>query len=252
MPLNRLHDVWRAGGATANAWLGLGDGISAEVIARRGYDSVTFDLQHGAASLADLPRLLQAVSGTGTVPFVRVPRNDDAMIMRALDLGALGIVVPMVETAEQARSAVAAALYPPNGRRSYGPLRAAMVYGADQHTVADSQVAVFAMVETALGLEHLDAIAATPGLTGLYIGPADLSYAVGAAPKVDSTDPRQMAAVERILQACKAHGKVAGIHTGSVEFARAAVARGFRFVTVAIDYAVLGQAVADRLERFRA
>ncbi len=252
MRMNPLHDVWRAGGATANAWLGLGDGISAEVIARKGYDSVTFDLQHGAASLADLPRLLQAVSGTSTVPFVRVPRNDDAMIMRALDLGALGIVVPMVETAEQARSAVAAALYPPNGRRSYGPLRASMVHGPTQHTLADAEVAVFAMVETALGLEHLDAITSTPGLTGLYIGPADLSYAVGAAPKVDSDDPRQMAAVERILQACQAHGKVPGIHTGSVEFARAAVARGFKFVTVAIDYVVLGQAVADRLERFRA
>jgi 4-hydroxy-2-oxoheptanedioate aldolase len=249
---NPLLAAWRAGRATANAWLGLGDGLSAEVIARRGYDSVTFDLQHGAASLADLPRLLQAVSGTGATPLVRVPSNDDAQIMRALDLGALGIVVPMVESAAEAAAAVAAALYPPVGRRSYGPLRAALVHGPGQHERANDQLALFAMVETAPGLEQLDAIIATPGLTGLYVGPSDLSYAVGAAPRIDSDDPRQMAAVERILQACKAHGKVAGIHTGSVAFARRAALRGFQFVTLTIDYAVLGQEAGRRLEEFRA
>lgn len=249
---NPLLAAWRAGRATANAWLGLGDGLSAEVIARRGYDSVTFDLQHGAASLADLPRLLQAVSGSAAVPLVRVPSNDPAQIMRALDLGAMGVVVPMVESAAEAAAAVAAALYPPAGRRSYGPLRAGLVHGADQHERANDQLALFAMVETAPGLEQLDAIAATPGLTGLYVGPADLSYAVGAAPRIDSTDPRQMAAVERILQACRAHGKVAGIHTGSVEFARRAVERGFRFVTITIDYVTLGQAAGSRLAEFRA
>ncbi len=252
MKINRLREEWRSGNATANAWLGLGDGLSAEIIARRGYDSVTFDLQHGAASMADLPRLLQAVSSTLAVPLVRVPRNDGAMIMRALDLGAEGVVVPMVETAAEAAEAVAAALYPPVGRRSYGPLRASLAYGADQHLRANDEVAVFAMVETALGLENLGAIARTVGLTGLYVGPADLSYAVGALPSFDSTDPRQVAAVESILTACKANGKVAGIHTGGVGFAREAAARGFGFVTVAVDHAVLGQEVGKRLEAFRA
>ena len=251
MTINPLHTAWRSGKATANAWLGLGDSMSAEVIARRGYDSVTFDLQHGAASLADLPRLLQSVSGTTAVPFVRVPTNDPAQIMRALDLGAAGVIVPMVESAEEARSAVASVRYPPAGRRSYGPLRAALAYGADQHTRANDEVAVFAMVETALGLENLDSIAKVTGLTGLYVGPADLSYAVGAPPSIDSSDERQMAAVERILQACLASGKVAGIHTGSVPFARAAAARGFQFVTVTVDYSVLGAAVGKRLEEFR-
>lgn len=252
MSINPSLAAWRAGRATANAWLGLGDGMSAEVVARRGYDSVTFDLQHGAASLADLPRLLQSVSGTQAAPFVRVPSNDQAQIMRALDLGAAGVVVPMVETAEEAADAVAAALYPPAGRRSYGPLRASLVHGSDQHTRANDEVATFAMVETALGLEHLDAIAKTPGLTGLYVGPSDLSYAVGAPPSIDSADPRQMAAVEEILQACLRHDKVAGIHTGSVAFARQAVRRGFKFITVTIDYSTLGQEAGRRLEEFRA
>lgn len=249
---NPLLGKWRAGHPTANAWLALGDGLSAEIVARRGYDSVTFDLQHGAASLADLPRLLQAVAGTGATPLVRVPRNDDAQIMRALDLGALGIVVPMVETRAEAASMVAAALYPPDGRRSYGPLRASMLYGPDQHRHANAELALFAMVETAKGLENLEEIAATPGLTGLYVGPADLSYAVGAAPRIDSDDPRQMAAVQRILEACKAKGKVAGIHTGTVDFARRAVERGFQFVTVTIDHSLLGQAAGARLQEFRA
>ncbi|MFA5568627.1 MAG: aldolase/citrate lyase family protein [Trueperaceae bacterium] len=251
MRINRLREEWRAGNATANAWLGLGDGLSAEIVARRGYDSVTFDLQHGAASLADVPRLLQAVSGTPAVPLVRVPSNDGAMIMRALDMGAEGVIVPMVETAAEARDAVAAALYPPAGRRSYGPLRAGLAYGPDQHVRANDAVAVFAMVETALGLENLTSIAQTVGLTGLYVGPADLSYAVGAPPTSDSRDPRQVAAVERILAACKAHDKVAGIHTGSVAFAREAAGRGFTFITVAIDYAVLGQEAGARLDAFR-
>lgn len=252
MTFNPLQAAWRSQRATANAWLGLGDPLSAEVVARRGFESVTFDLQHGAGSMADLPRLLQAVSGTAAAPLVRVPRNDDAQIMRALDLGAVGVIVPLVETGAEARAAVAAALYPPAGRRSYGPLRASMLHGKGQHLTANDEVAVFAMVETRLGLDNLEEIAGTPGLTGLYVGPADLSYAVGVPPRIDSDDPRQVAAVTRILEACQAHGKVAGIHTGRPAFAREAVRRGFLFVTVAIDYVALDQEVGRRLSEFRA
>lgn len=252
MKANRLQRLWSEGRAAANAWLSLADGFGAEIVALAGFDSVVFDLQHGMAASADLPRLLQAVSSSDAVPLVRVPANDPAMIMRALDAGAMGVIVPMVETAEQAAAAVSAARYPPAGTRSFGPTRAAQLYGEGYHLHADAEIIVFCMVETRRGLENLDAIAAVEGLTGLYVGPADLSYAVGALPRMDSDDPAQIAAVARILAACGENGIVAGIHTGDTEFARRKAEEGFGFVTVAVDAKALATEVARRLAAFRA
>ena len=252
MKPNRLLQLWSEGRVAANAWLGLADGFAAEIVALGGFDSVVFDLQHGMAASADLPRLLQAVSSSAAVPLVRVPTNEPAMIMRALDAGAMGVIVPMVETAEQAAAAVSAARYPPAGTRSFGPTRAARLHGPAYHLQADAEVIVFCMVETRRGLDHLDAIAAVEGLTGLYVGPADLSYAVGVDPRMDSDDAAQVAAVARILAACGEHGIVAGIHTADTAFARRKAAEGFAFVTVAVDTAALATESAGRLAAFRA
>lgn len=249
---NRLVRLWSEGGVAANAWLALADGLAAEIVALRGFDSVVFDLQHGMAASGDLPRLLQAVGSTDAVPLVRVPANEPAIIMRALDAGAMGVIVPMVETAEQAAAAVAACRYPPAGIRSYGPTRAAQLHGPEYHLHADAEVIVFCMVETREGLENLDAIAAVEGLTGLYVGPADLSYAVGTSPRFDSDHPAQVAAVARILAACGEHGIVAGIHTADPEFARRKAQEGFCFVTVAADTASLAAETGRRLAAFRA
>lgn len=252
MKPNRLQRLWAEGRVAANAWLGLADGFAAEIVALGGFDSVVFDLQHGMAASADLPRLLQAVGSSDAVPLVRVPANDPAMIMRALDTGAMGVIVPMVETAAQAAAAVSAARYPPAGSRSFGPTRAARLHGPDYHLHADAEVIVFCMVETRRGLDELDAIAAVDGLTGLYVGPADLSYAVGVQPRMDNDHPAQVAAVARILAACGESGVVAGIHTADTEFARRKAAEGFGFVTVAVDTAALATETSRRLAAFRA
>src|SRR5207302_9276700 len=169
-------------------WLSISHGFSAEVMARQGFDTLCIDMQHGTTEMNEVWPMLQAISQTDTAPVVRVPWNDPAPIMKALDLGAYGIIVPMINTAADAAKAVAACRYMPTGMRSAGPVRALQHHGADYFAKADNEIVVFGMIETKDGLANLDAIAATPGLDALYIGPADLSYALGLPPTADTTD----------------------------------------------------------------
>src|SRR5690606_1042151 len=130
---------------------------------------------------------------------------------KALDAGAQGVVVPLVNTRAQAAAAVAACRYPPKGVRSFGPTRAALISESRDAASLGDSVLCFVMVETREGLENIDEIASTPGLDGIYIGPADLALGLGLAPDLDKTDPEHVAAVDRILKACKKNGIVAGI-----------------------------------------
>ena len=164
-------------------------GFTAEVMARQGFDALVVDMQHGTTELSNVLPMLQAISQTDTVPVVRVPWNDPAIIMKALDLGAYAIIVPLVNTAEDAAKAVAACRYPPVGMRSSGPVRAVHYGGADYLANANDEIVLMAMIETKEGLANLDAICATPGLDAVYIGPSDLSYALGLDPRGDNPDP---------------------------------------------------------------
>ncbi|MEJ2287678.1 MAG: aldolase/citrate lyase family protein [Deinococcales bacterium] len=248
---NPLRTLWRGGGVAANAWLALPDPFAAELVARCGFDSVCVDLQHGLADVGRLSDLLRAIEVAGAVPLARAPWNDASTLMRILDAGALGVIVPMIGGGEDARTAVAACRYPPAGIRSYGPTRAAAAHGADYVARAADEVLVFAMIETRGALDDLDAICAVEGLSGLYIGPADLSYALGLEPRMDNDHPDHVAAVDRILQACRRHGKVAALHTADPAFARRAAERGFQLVTVATDHSCLRAEASRRLEAFR-
>lgn len=248
---NRLRGLWREGRVAANAWVTLDDPFAAELMAGCGFDSVCVDLQHGLADPGRLPDFLRAIELAGAVALVRVPWNDPATLMRVLDAGALGVIVPMVAGAADARAAVAACRYPPAGIRSLGPTRAARAHGADYRTRADDEVLVFAMIETRGALDELHAILAVDGLSGVYVGPADLSYALGLEPRLDNDDPRHVAAVDRILEACRDRAKVAGLHTGDAAFARRAAERGFQLVTVATDHTSLVGEATRRLRAFR-
>ncbi len=248
---NPLRTLWRRGGVAANAWLALPDPFAAELVARCGFDSVCVDLQHGLADVARLPDLLRAIEVAGAVPLVRAPWNDAPALMRILDAGALGVIVPMIGGVEDARAAVAACRYPPAGMRSYGPTRAAVEHGADYVERAGDEVLVLAMIETRGALDDLDAICAVEGLSGLYIGPADLSFALGLEPRMDNDHPDHVAAVDRILDACRRHGKVAALHTADPVFARAAAERGFQLLTVATDHTCLRAEASRRLQAFR-
>jgi 4-hydroxy-2-oxoheptanedioate aldolase len=233
-------------------WLSVSHGFTAEIMARQGFDALCIDMQHGLTDMSDLWPMLQAVSQTDTVPVVRVPSNDPATIMKALDFGAYGIIVPLVSTAEEAARAVAACRYPPVGMRSSGPLRAAHYGGANYQAEANGEIVVLAMIETKEGLANLDAICATPGLDAVYIGPADLSYALDLPPRGDNPDPVHLATCDRIRETAHRHGIKACMHCASAAFAAGAVKRGFDLIMLTSDVASMIAGARRQLDDLKA
>src|ERR671928_207824 len=207
---NRIKQMWREGRFVTLGWLSVSHGFTAEVMARQGFDALCVDMQHGLSDMNDVWPMLQGISQTDTVPIVRVPWNDPATIMKVLDLGAYGVIVPLVNTAEEAAKAVAACRYPPVGMRSSGPVRAVHYGGSDYLANANNEIVVMAMIETKEGIANLDAICATKGLDAVYIGPADLSFALGQTPGADKTDAEHMAACDRIRDVAHQRGIKAG------------------------------------------
>lgn len=246
-----LHERMRRGAAPHAGWITLRDPLAAEAIARAGVDLVVLDLQHGAIEASDVVGLLQA-----TQPFaptlVRVASVDPAAVNRVLDLGADGVIVPLVTSAEDARRVVGAALYPPAGARSLGPVRAALRIGPGYRETVARHVTVIAMIETAAALAAVDEIAAVPGLGGLFIGPADLGLALGLGPQVDGRDPDYLAARRRVIAAAHAHELPVGLYGRDPAAMRAARADGVDWVVVANDLGVLQEGVRERLAAMRA
>lgn len=230
---NAVLAQWRAGGATVGGWLSIGSPFAAEVMAHAGFDWLCLDLQHGPIDQGQATAMLQAIGTTPTVPLVRVPWNDPAAIMRWLDAGAGGVVVPLVNDREQAERAVAACRYPPEGSRSSGAYRAMLAWGTEYQRSANDEVACIVMIETAEALANLDAILSTPGVDAVYVGPADLAYGVGLEPGSD--DPRLAEAIERVLDAARRHGVASGIHTNSAAQTAEYLRMGFQMVTLGSD-----------------
>ncbi|MEU8569457.1 aldolase/citrate lyase family protein [Streptomyces pathocidini] len=223
-----------------------------ERLARLGYDYVCLDIQHGLMGYAGMLNSLTAIdAGGAAVGLVRVVTNDPAPIGQALDAGAAGVIVPMIDTAEQAAAAVTACRYPPVGRRSYGPMRAGLRLGPSL-AEANAATAVLAMIETAAGLANLKAICATPGLDGIYVGPSDLRIALGGADSNDpSLDEEFEAAVAEIRTAAADAGIAAGIHTTDGATAARRLAEGYTFASVSCDLIHLELAAADHLSTAR-
>ena len=249
---NRLRALWREDKPAVNGWLAVPDSFSAEVMAHQGWDTLTIDLQHGVVDYQAMVTMLQAISTTPTVPVVRVPWLEPGILMKALDAGAYAVICPMVNTREDAQKLVAYTHYAPRGTRSFGPVRAALYGGPDYAQRADDTLVVFAMIETAQALDNLDAILSVEGLDAVYIGPSDLSLALGCKPDFDHPEPRAAQAIEHILERAKAHGVVAGVHNGLPEVARARAAKGFRFVTVGSDARLLALGSQQILSAMRA
>ncbi len=249
---NRLRSIWRSGGAVVNGWLAIPNSFSAETMAHQGWDSLTIDLQHGMVDYQAMIPMLQAISTTATVPVVRVPWLEPGILMKALDAGAYGVICPMVNTREDAEKLVAWTHYAPRGTRSFGPVRALLYSGADYPQHANDTIVTFAMIETARALENLDDILATPGLDAIYIGPSDLSLALGCTPTFDDLDPKAAEAVDHILARAKAHGVVAGIHNGSPEAALKRIQKGFQFVTISSDARLMAAGAQAVVAKMRA
>lgn len=248
---NRLRTLWRGGQTALNGWLSIPNAFSAEVMAHQGWDTLTVDLQHGLIDYQAMVGMLQAISTTPAVPLVRVPWLEPGILMKALDAGAYGVICPMVNTADDAARLVAYTHYAPRGTRSFGPTRAALYGGADYAERADETIVVFAMIETAQALDNLDAILAVEGLDAVYVGPADLSLALGCKPTFDAVEPKVAQAIEHIAARTAAHGVIAGIHTGSATTALARAALGYRFVTVGTDARLLAAAAKQAVDTFR-
>ena len=248
---NRLRTLWRDDRAAINGWLAVPSSFSAEVIAHQGWDTLTIDLQHGVIDYAQMVTMLQAISSTPTVPVVRVPWLEPGIVMKALDAGAYGLICPMISTREQAQRLVSYTHYAPQGERSFGPVRASLYGGADYATEANKTVVVFAMIETAQALDKLDDILSVEGLDAIYVGPSDLSLALGCKPVFDDVDPKVAQALDHIVERARAHGVMAGVHNGRPDVALARIAKGYRFVTVSSDARMLAAGSQDLLSAMR-
>jgi len=248
MRSNRLREIWASGRHVNNGWLGIPSSHSAEVMAHVGFDSLTIDLQHGAIDYAGALVMLTAISTTDVVPLARPTALDPPQIMKLLDAGAYGIICPMIDTPEDARRLVEACRYPPLGHRSFGPTRALMAHGPGYNTdEANREVVVLGQVETPLSLSNLDAILATEGLDGVYVGPSDLTLSMGIGADGNSSDPAFLDHLRRVVDQARAAGKHAGMHCATGEQARRMVEMNFDFVTVGSDTGLIGEAGRARL-----
>ena len=252
MRKNKLKEILKKNKSVINGWLQIPSSFSAEVMAHQGWDSLTIDMQHGVIDYPNALQMLQAISSTDTVPMARVNWNEPGQIMKILDAGAYGVICPMVSNREQAEKFVQACLYPPKGYRSFGPIRATIYGGDDYAKNANEEILKLAMIETKEALEKLDEILDTPNLDGIYIGPADLSLAVGEEPGFDR--PENTIAykeISRILEAAKKRNLLAGIHNGSVEYAQKMISKGFNLVTIGSDQRYMSSGAKNAVEKIK-
>lgn len=244
-----LREPWRENKPALGVWNTIASTLVAEAIASLGPDYVCVDMQHGSVHDGMLVEALQAIVAGGSVPLVRVRDNTPALIMRALDAGARGVIVPLVETREEVMRAVDACRFPPRGSRSFGPFRASITSRTSDYRELE-KVACIVMIETRSGLKHIDDIVSVDGLTGVYVGPSDLSLALGLEPgSVDA--PEYASAVTDIREACVSNGVVAGMHCYDGKRAREAIENGFGMVTVCLDLRLLQGAVTGELRAAR-
>jgi 4-hydroxy-2-oxoheptanedioate aldolase len=200
------------------------------------------DLQHGLVDYTDAVPMLQAISQTDATPMARAPWNMPDIIMKLLDAGAYGIVCPMINTPAECEEFIQNCRYAPRGRRSFGPIRAAMYGGADYWKYANETILTIAMIETQQAMDNLDAILKTDGLDAIYVGPSDLSLTYGYGPGLDRTEDEMHKVISSIAAACKKHKIKAGIHTGSTAYAKKAIGMGFDFTTLLGDARILTMA----------
>jgi 4-hydroxy-2-oxoheptanedioate aldolase len=241
-----------AGKAVVNGWLAIPSGFSAEVMAQCGWDSVTVDLQHGVQDYQSMVQCFQAMQAHPITPMVRVPWNEPGIIGKCLDGGAMGIICPMVNNAAEARALADASLYPPAGKRSNGPIRAAMYGEASSYqATANDDILVIAMIETQAGIDNIDEILGVPGISGIYIGPSDMGLALGLVPILDREEPVILEIYDRLLDACRKHGKFAGLHNNTAAYAARMIQKGFRLVTIANDSGLMAGAAREAVTATR-
>ena len=247
--MTTLRSLWSSGESTIGAWLSIPSAVSAELAAHTGFDYVCLDNQHGALDFQVSVTMIQAVLLGGSRPVVRTPWNEPGIIAKFLDAGAEGIIVPMINTPDDAGAVVRSSRYPPHGTRSYGPTLVGMRHD-DYFAWSNDTVAVIPMIETAAAFANLDAILAVPGVDAIYVGPADLSVSLGLAPRNNDGEAAFDEALVAIVKGCRNAGVVPGIHTTAALVALR-LDQGFHMVTVSADVPALRNAFADDLRTAR-
>jgi len=244
----RLH----AGETVYSGWCGLPYPLVAETLARDGFSAVTIESQHGLWDVSGILAGVAAIRQGGAAPIVRVPLGDFALVSRALDFGAEGIIAPMINTPADAKAFAAAAKFPPVGERSWGPHRATTLAGLSDQSVylreANDHVITFAMIETRTALQNSDAIIGTPGIDGFFLGPSDLSIALSGGKTVDPLSKEVDAELDRMIAGAQKAKKIPGAYCHSAERAAALARRGVKFLAVSSDLSMLRAGAAAALK----
>jgi 2-keto-3-deoxy-L-rhamnonate aldolase RhmA len=245
---NRVKQLIASGSPALGLSMTITDPFVSEVVGAAGFDFVLIDTEHGPVAIDQLQSMLIALRGSPSTVLVRPPSGDPVAIKRILDLGAEGIVVPEVSTAEECAAAVRSAKYPPDGIRGFGPRRASRLGGGRQSYLqrANEEIAVFVMIEHQDAVPELDGILTTPGLDGIVVGPADLAVSMGHILEPQHADMQKT--IEQIFDACERHGRPFGIYAAAEAAARKWVGRGARLVTVGSDIQFVDQGLARARE----
>ncbi len=241
---NPLRDAFANSTPALGCWLSVPSSVTAEVAGKIGFDYVCIDMQHGLIDYSDVVPMLQGLSNGGSTATVRVPWNEPGIIGKVLDAGAMAVIVPMVNTGDEAEAAISRGMYAPRGARSSGPVRAQPLEGPDYAEVANDHVSIIPMVETVEAVENIDAILSTDGVQAIYVGPMDLGVSMGLGR--GTTDPSFFDALDHIAERCKAHGVVAGIHAAP-ETTADRIERGYNMVTMHAELAAMRLTLIDTL-----
>ncbi|NLF68699.1 MAG: 2-dehydro-3-deoxyglucarate aldolase [Candidatus Anammoximicrobium sp.] len=251
MKTNPVQEKLKRGEPTFGTWLSLGSLYAARALARMGWDWLTLDMEHAPIDLDQAAAIFGAVADAGCVPLVRVPEGSHHWIKRVLDAGAMGVVVPMVDTVEQARAAIAAAKYPPQGNRSAGGGLAAMNFDASSEeyfAAANDQILVVLQTESPRGVENAEAIYQLPGCDAIFIGPVDLRFQMRAPDGTFPAPEEHEALVQRVIAAGRRAGTPTGMHTMDPQSALRRAAQGMQFLAMGSDLRLMTQQAQAALD----
>jgi 4-hydroxy-2-oxoheptanedioate aldolase len=251
MRANLLKQMWRRDEATFGVWLSACSPFLTEHVAAVGFDWLLVDGEHSAVDLQTMVQMFQAISTAEAVPLARVSWNDPVQIKRVLDSGAYGVVIPWVNTREEAMQAVSACRYPPDGQRGFGPWRATLYGGRDYVRHANEEIACIIQIETVRAVERIHEILSVPGIDAVMIGPTDLAMDMGLPPRADHPDSEHQALCAQVLAACQDHGVVPGIFTSGADEGKRRAESGWRFLPVGSDIQYTLQAAISTLRTVR-
>ncbi len=246
---NRLKARLAEGKVALGAWVTMASIEASEILANAGFDFLIYDTEHGPLSIETVSHLLAASSGTQTTPIIRVAWNDPVLIKRALDVGAHGVLIPWVNTAEEAVKAVKACRYPPNGIRGVAPRRASR-YGLDYKeylATADREIMAIVQIETVEAVRNAERIVAVEGIDAYFVGPTDLSASMGLLGQPEAPQVNQ--AIEKVLEIGRKAKVPGGVQPQGVESARKWIEKGFQIIPIGADSFMLMNTARDLISK---